>query len=243
MNVKKYFLTFGGPGRQYHRAVNRICKEAYKLDFFQTIIGKTDLDLKNDNEFWSMHQKFIEENKIGYGFWLWKSYLIKKQLEEMNFNDVLIYCDAGCQFNINGLDRLNEYVGLVNESEYGIIGFQMGLIEYMWTKMDTIIELDGLKESESGQLVGGIVILRKCDHTVDLVNKWYDFCKNYHLIDNSLSTAQNHKNFRAHRNDQSIFSILRKKYGCIILPDETYFLNWEEDGKKYPIWAKRYSNG
>ena len=243
MNVKKYFLTFGGPSLNYHKAVNRICNEAKDLNFFDKIIGKTDLDLKNDYEFWSMHQKFIEENKTGYGFWLWKSYLIKKQLEEMNFNDILIYCDAGCQLNKNGLDRLNKYVGLVNESEYGIIGFQMGYIEHSWTKMDTIIELDGLKESESGQLVGGIVILRKCDHTIDLVNKWYSYGSNYHLIDDSMSIQPNDKIFKDHRHDQSIFSILRKKYGCIILPDETYFFNWEEDGKKYPIWAKRYKKG
>ena len=81
---KKVFLTFGGPTVNYHNAVKRISKEAQDLKFFDEIISLTDLDLKKDTVFWKQHGKFLENNKRGYGYWLWKSYLIKKTLEKLN---------------------------------------------------------------------------------------------------------------------------------------------------------------
>ncbi len=244
MSQKRYFLTFGGPLPNYHNAVNRICIEAKNLRVFHEIIGKTDYDLKQDKEFWMLHGNFLENNKRGFGFWLWKSYLVKKQLENMNENDILVYCDSGCHLNPNGLLRLIEYFKMVNTSDLGNISFQMeNNLENTWTKMDTITELDGIDVMNSGQLIATSFILKKCNHTIDLVNKWYNFCCNYHLIDDTPSINKNHSNFKDHRHDQSIFSIIRKKYGTIILNDETYFINWQKDGIKFPIWAIRYRNG
>ena len=45
---KKIFITFGGPTSNFHNSVKRICNEAKNLEFFDTICGFTDIDLKND---------------------------------------------------------------------------------------------------------------------------------------------------------------------------------------------------
>ena len=58
--------------------------------------------LKKDSEFWVKHGNFIENNKRGYGYWLWKSYIVKKQLELMKEGDILLYADSGCVMNMNG---------------------------------------------------------------------------------------------------------------------------------------------
>lgn len=94
LEQQNIFITFGNP--TYHNSVKRICKEAENLDFFTKIYGFTEVDLKQDEYFWNNHGNFIENNNRGYGYWLWKSYLIQKELNRINENDILIYCDAGC---------------------------------------------------------------------------------------------------------------------------------------------------
>jgi hypothetical protein len=81
--TKIYFLTFGGPDENYHDTVNRLCNQAKKMEVFNEIIGLTEKDLHNDKEFWSKHYNFIRQNKKkGYGYWLWKPYIIKKTLKK-----------------------------------------------------------------------------------------------------------------------------------------------------------------
>lgn len=124
--------------------------------------------------------------------------------------------------------------------ESGIVSFQLTHLEQFWTKNDICQHL-GASQNEllSGQLVGGIFLLRKCKAVVDLVDKWYETGSHYNLIDDSPSLTPNIPEFRENRHDQSIWSILRKQHGSIILPDETYFLDWNSNGKNYPIWATR----
>ncbi len=244
MSQKRYFITFGGPTYNYHNAVKRICKEAQDLKIFHEIIGKTDLDLKNDKEFWDKHGSFIENNNRGYGYWVWKSYIVLRQLEKMNNNDILLYCDSGCHLNPNGLRRLVEYIKMVNDSEYGILSFQMEYLEHTWTKNDLFVEMNTPDEHKiSGQHVGGIFILKKTERIINLFKECYKYVSNYHLVDNSPSITPNHSSFIEHRHDQSILSLLFKKYGTVALPDETYFADWQKDGIKFPIWAIRNRNG
>jgi hypothetical protein len=108
-----------------------------------------------------------------------------------------------------------------------------------------IFEYYGAKHNESiietEQLVGGIYVIRKCQHTVDMVNEWYDGCCNYNLIDDSPSSIPNDPSFNENRHDQSIFSVVRKKYGTEMTDfDETYFdKDWYGASIKYPFWSTR----
>lgn len=240
MQNKKIFLTFGGPIIKYHKACFRICKQAVGMRVFDQVIGRTEVDLKQDNEFWRKHQAFIENNKKGYGYWIWKSYIIKKQLEMMQDNDVLLYADSGCVLNINGLLRLNEYFNMIQNSEKNnIICFQLNLIEKHWTKMDIAVYLKSIKHMHSKMIIATSFIIKKNKNTTDFVNKWYDCCCQYNLINDSPSKYPNYNSFVENRHDQSIFSLLVKNEGnAIILDDETYFHDWK-NGLKFPIHARR----
>ena len=235
----KYFLTFGGPTTNYHRAVDRICKQAQNANMFDIIIGLTESHLNMETLFWETHGTFLESNKRGYGYWLWKPYIIMRQLEQMNEDDILVYADAGCAINANDESkrRMGEYIGMVNDSKSGMLSFQMGYAENTYTKADILEHLDYTENT--GQLVATTFVLRKCKHVVDMVKLWYDTCCIYDLINDSPSKILNVVGFIDNRHDQSIWSVIRKKYGSIILPDETYFSNWHTDGHKYPIWAVR----
>jgi hypothetical protein len=112
MEYKKYFITFGAGTPGYNNRVKVLANQANELKWFDYVIGYNGTDLVADNIFWSTHGNFILKNKRGLGYWLWKSYLIKKTLEKMNENDVLLYCDVGCELNQHGKTKLDEYYNI-----------------------------------------------------------------------------------------------------------------------------------
>jgi hypothetical protein len=240
-HAKAKFITFGGPTPVFHRNVERICNEARQLEFFDEIQGFTEADLKKDDAFWGKHGHFIQTNARGYGYWIWKSYLIKKTLDELHENDILIYCDAGCEINKRGKKRLLEYVDLLhsNKENYGFISFQLEFEERMYTKKALLdhFECDE-KSKQMLQCMATVQIIQKREHSIHIVNKWYEHCCHAHLINDEI-TNEEHPSFVENRHDQSILSILVNKYGSIKLLDETYFCNWE-NAKDVPFLAKRH---
>jgi hypothetical protein len=89
----------------------------------------------------------------------------------------------------------------------------MDLFEYL--------DMSNEKELNTPQLFATTFILRKCDHSVNIVKKWYETSCIYHNIDDTPSFLPNDSGFVDHRHDQSIFSLLRKKYGAEILNEHT----------------------
>ena len=238
--MSKFFLAFGN--EIFYKSLNRIRDQAQTLNIFDQILIYNDKDLKEDNpDFWGKHGNFIENNKRGYGYWIWKSYLVLKTLESMNENDILVYSDAGCTLNKNGIPRLNEYFDTVKNSQYGILSFELPRLEKCWTKMDLFehLELNQSNILNSNHIISTTFILRKCSHTTKLINEWFTVMQNYHLIDDSQSVLKNDIAFIEHRHDQSVFSLLVKKYGAEIIPDETWYKNFNKDAKTKPILATR----
>jgi hypothetical protein len=245
LNIKnkqyKKFITFGGPTENYHNSVRRICEEAKNLDYFDEIKGFTEYDLKNNRIFWEKHKNFIENNFRGYGYWIWKSFLIKKTLEGLKHNDILIYCDAGCEINNNGKQRLKEYIDMLNSNKqnHGLISFQLDYKELQYTKKSIFDNFQSNEyEKNMLQCLNGIIIIKKNKHSINIINEWNKNCKKYNLINDEIQNED--KDFVENRHDQSILSILVNKHGSIKLLDETYFHpNWETDGYCYPFWVKR----
>lgn len=248
MNNKQQIIliTFGAGNINYHNAVNRICKQATEFNIFNKIYGFTENDLINDHNFWNMHSTFILNNKKGFGYWLWKGYLIKKVMEydNINENDIIIYIDCGCELNIYGKEKLIEYIILTNI--YNNLVFYLTHLEKQYTKMDLFKYLNTSNEDiESGQIVGGIVFFKKNMKNLLFLNELNELYKvnNYHFIDDTPSIESNNIDFIEHRHDQSCFSLLIKKYKMYKIPDETYFFpNWY-NGINYPIWALRNKSG
>jgi len=223
----KRFISFGGPTEAYHRTLNRICNEAQDFDYFDEILALTEKDLIEDDDFWEKNKDFILNNSKGYGYWLWKPYLINKELEKMNDGDILVYADAGCKINKNGKARFLEYIELLNnnEDDYGVISFQLDHEEYKYTKKK-IFEYFNCTDvmKNSYQFLATVQIIKVNKHSRELIKNWSEISSNYELINNDLSENECTE-FRDNRNDQSIFSILVKIYGSIIINNETTFNN------------------
>jgi hypothetical protein len=218
LSNKKVFITFGATGKSdynqnsnYKEAVNRIIKQASSLELFDTIKGYNEEDLKKDNEFWNKHSDFILSNTRGYGYWIWKPYLIMKTLETMNNNDILLYSDSGCEIDIRKKDKMVKLLEDVKNDL--LIASYSAYPEKKYNKMDTVLYLDMKTNSvmDSLQHAGTTICILKCEKTLRFVKEWYETCCQYHLIDDSPSNIQNDDSFVEHRHDQSIFSLLTKK--------------------------------
>jgi len=208
MNI--VFITFGSHDH-YLDAGHRLINQAKQMNIFSETILYSAEYLQTDHQFWANHGTFISTNKRGYGYWLWKSYIIKKTMENMADNDILLYLDCGCELGLNRKDKLLECINIVKNDK--IVGTTT-CVERDWNKMDLIEKL-GMNKSEyldTAQRQGGTNLFLVCKETRLLVNEWYELCCDYHNIDDSASILPNFECFREHRHDQAIFSLLTKKY-------------------------------
>jgi len=237
LNIKntqvKKFITFGN--QPYYNSVVRICQESKKMRVFNEIYGYTDKYLKNDTKFWDKHGSFIEKNLRGYGYWLWKPYLIKMEMDKSKENDIIFYCDAGCQVNEKGKRRLHEYIDMLNTTESGIITFQLSHLERLYTK-NKVFETLGSDKRDELQCLATVILMKKNKNSTTIINQWYENCEKYHLINDEIEKED--ENFIENRHDQSVFSILVNKMDSIKIKDETYFCDWSR-GEEYPFLKKK----
>lgn len=211
MKNKIYFITFGSHDN-YIEAGERLIKQANNLKIFDEIKLFTLYDLKNDELFWGKHKNFILSNPRGFGYWLWKPYIIKTILNKMNDNDILLYLDCGCEIDYTEKAYFEECIEIVKK-DY-IVG-SLGLTNVENScKMDLILELNmnENKYLKTRMHQAGANLFLVCEKVRNLINKWYELSCNYHLIDDSISINKNVEAYEEHRHDQSIYCLLTKKY-------------------------------
>jgi len=210
--MKTHFITFGAGGQNYYDAVDRLQKQANYINLFDIITTYNERDLQIDGDFWPKHGEFIESNQRGYGYWLWKSYLIKKTMATLEDGDILMYLDCGCEIDSRNREILRSMFERVKTC--GMIITSTENEERHWNKMDVPVYLNMADDTylQSGQHQAGAMLIHVCDKTRRFLHEWYETCCNYHLIDDSPSISPNYYRFSEHRHDQSVFSILIKKY-------------------------------
>jgi len=210
---KKIAISFGGGSYNFNAAVNRICNELSNLNIFDSVIKYTEIDLKTDPIFWNNHGKFVSENKRGYGYYIWKPYIILKTLKTMDDGDILLYLDSGCEV-MNNETSNEELNNLINKCNiYDILYTHSYQLEKKYTKMD-LIKYMNIKNDDlnTNQHQTGVIFIKKTDKICKLIEYWYIVASYYHFIDDSKSIERNDSSFIEHRHDQSIFSLLTKKY-------------------------------
>ncbi|WP_278519376.1 hypothetical protein [Leyella stercorea] len=225
---KVVFLSFANsvyvPSLKRLKGQIRNCSLIDEFNFF------TDKDL--DKNFRKDFHPYIYRR--GYGYWKWKSYLVKQQFDRMHEGDILVYSDAGCDYNDKAEHRFKEYLDIVRLHESGILVFEDDFLERQFTKGDVFrFLIEGntfLPISDLNQRWGGMWVMRKCANTTNLINKWCDTCMNhFYLITDKASDTPNFPEFIENRHDQSVFSILTKQHGAYALPpselDKTNFQN------------------
>ena len=185
------------------------------------------------------------KHRSGYGYWRWKGFIIYDQLQRMEDDDILVYSDAGNVFNSKGIPRFLEYIKMLDDSTSGILAFQEIYKEKVYTKGD-LFEFLNVKSGdsviESNQYLSGCIFLKKNIITLTLTKQWYDISfYHYDLITDKRSKVPNYDGFIENRHDQSVFSLLAKKFNPIVLETDEFIAvdnNWDKLSEK-PIHARR----
>jgi hypothetical protein len=230
--MSKIFITFGGGENNYYDATKRLKNQANYLNIFDALINYSENDLMNDLKFWRKHNTFIQNNQKGYGYWIWKPYLIMKTLIDMEDGDILLYCDAGCELDINQKSNILNMFEIVKTDL--IIGSHTENNEIDHCKIDLLayLSMNNKEILNSIQHQATAICLKKCDTVMDLVKQWYTICCNYHMIDDTRSSIDEYASFIEHRHDQSVFSLLTKKYKIFssFLLDKIIYLSRNRGG-------------
>ena len=207
----------------------------------------------------NLPQQFIHQFKNilsvprGAGYWIWRPFLLYSKLNELKENEFIVYLDAGCKLNKQGLDKFYEYIKLLNDSEYGVLSFQMsgnhgpgGLErEKYWTTSQIFkyFNIDTQSDiANSGQYLGGVLILKKNKHLMKLMDLYIKALVDHPLMFTDFyNHTQQHPEFRDNRHDQSIFSLIRKIHGSVVIDgDESWMVPFGQgESLKYPFWATR----
>lgn len=239
------FLTFGAGLPNWRGAANRLGAQARASGWFDTTAIVTDRDLRSRfPEFWLRHKRVLNLRTRGYGYWIWKPFLLRETLLTLGETyDGVLYLDAGCELNVGNpraASRFWDYQGIAKD--FGL--FAMHLPEHnelSWSRVATMDFLglgDGQRRSPQNQ--GGIVMVTR--DQLGLLSDWLDACvaEEYAYVKDAPIGEINSPSFQAHRHDQAIFSGLVKKAGVTTIPDETFWApDWTVTGIDYPIWATR----
>jgi hypothetical protein len=196
-------------------ATGNFIDSAKKLIAQVNSIGIKDAKLLFDEdlskEFKEEHQ-YLFRHKKGYGYYIWKPYIIIEELKKLKDDEILVYIDATDFPSASFFDHVLEHfktndMMLVNRG-YGPHG--------LWTKRDTFVLMGCDNEDywNKTQLEAGLICLRNNQFNIDFMNEWFSFCKNEQIISNSenQSGLSNLDGFIDHRQDQSILTNLQIKH-------------------------------
>ena len=165
-----------------------------------------------DKEFKEKNKEILSR-KRGNGYWLWKPYIINKTImEKLNDGDFLIYTDAAMIF-MNSSYLLVDFINQLNAS------FWMNKVfwkESKYSKRDAfiIMGVDSPFYSETDQYMAGIQLYKKCEYSLKFIHEWLYYCQDIRIItDNeNILGKPNYPDFIENRHDQTVLSLLIKKY-------------------------------
>lgn len=227
------FVTFCAGSRDYYAAGLRLCRQVQSGRLFSRIVCYTDHDLRGDEAFWSKHGEFVTNNKRGFGYWIWKAFVILKELDMCD--GVLMYCDAGCEYKVQKEAALMPTLSMLQE--HPIMIPQTGYRMIDWTKRDVLIRF-GMDTSEIHEFKygeAGLQIMRKDARVTACLREWWEIMEDYHMVDDSPSIVPNHAAFREHRHDQMILNL------CLIKHSLMYRLSHND--REMPVSRSRNRTG
>lgn len=159
----------------------------------------------------------------GGGYWIWKSYILRDALARVNDGDYVIYTDAGSAF----VNKIQYLINAMNKEKTDIMVFQIDQLEKNYSKRDAFIllECDQKDYVESYQRCGGYIVLKKSKRSVDFVNNYLEYSQDKRIITNQPNELgkDNYPGFVENRHDQTILSLLSKKWGIDAFRDPSEY--------------------
>lgn len=221
--MKKYFLSYAtsynrfGALRDNH-VKSFLCHKNF--DYYYI------LDERSIKEDYKDRHKEIFNSSRGAGYWLWKPYLIDRLLDKIEFGDIIMYCDG----LISQKESLEPIFNFIKDKDILPFFINCGKkgTEKLACKRDTLILMNCDNENifnkeYSDQYGASYLFIRKTEKSTKLIKQWLFFCEDERAISDNPNVLglPNYPEFIDHRHDQSILSLLCKKYDIVPIYDIT----------------------
>ena len=126
------------------------------------------------------------------------------------------------------MDRIDPLIEVANRTRQQVIPFDLRHLERCYTKRETFILMgcDGARFTDTRQRLAGCMLFQISPFAEKFVDEFLDLAQDPRLIADKKSTDDpNYPDFVAHRHDQSIFSLLTKRYGVDAYRDPSQYGN------------------
>jgi hypothetical protein len=248
-------ISFADGSLHFRRSVKRIEAQADRARFFDSV---NCYNLKTLNksfpEFAFKYNNLLQDEPKAIGRWIWKPYLCS---EFAKTKGDFLYLDAGSYLNFENFrarERLSDYIRMLDNSP--VLAFQIREKQFsagkenserFFSREELLNFCDPKKQIEdSNQIEANVIFFRAGEVSsaffkevlhVATVNNFF------FMRDNREASIQNVSE-DLYRYDQSIFSILYKKWNFKLVQNETWFHpNWKISGRNFPIWTTRNRTG
>jgi len=258
-NFKKeiYLCSFSSPGLEKSKI--RFLRQAKEIKKYKKIkiYGYGDLDSFTKKKI----NYYLNQNNLkGYGYFCWKPFIIYDFIKKVPKNAIIQYMDLGFHINSNGINRLEQYIKICKQKNFINFAYkklknnslknlrQQLYKENQYTKRDLWEELElnaNSKIMKTGQILGGNFFFINNNNSKKIIKKILELSMNKNLVDDTSSKSKELKTFIEHRNDQSMFSLVCKKFNTHLLSATEIEFCYKEGNKtwehleRFPFLAKR----
>jgi hypothetical protein len=227
---KNIFLSYATTYNYYYHYQQRCANSFIKFKNFNEIFLCNEKNIKQD--YIDKHSNIFNKNEgtsqgIRGNFFIWKPYIIYRTLtEKMSDGDILMYADSTIE-QIKPLDDIFEL--LKSRSILPLILDNDDNDERSQTKRDTFV-LMGCDSEKYFKTVynASHMFFKKDELTLKFVSEWKKFAEDERIITDMPNTQglPDHVPLpNGHRHDQSIYSVLIKKYDLTGIHDLTQYGN------------------
>lgn len=221
--MRIHFISYGG-GKSYKKSGTRLRKEARNLNIFNKvkIYRQNDLPTSIKNSF------IFQTEDRGNGYWIWKPYIIYRELEKVSYGDIVVYSDCGNQILPGeGWEEfwkiLENYDGIFQQYRTGEIYPWGNSLIKRWTKknmIDFFSPFGDTKWAEQPQFQSCFIIVKKNRETLKLIKSWFRvmWARPDLLIDTFGSEDCFQLNeYVEHRHDQAVLTgvLLTQNYAIV----------------------------
>ncbi|MFN4059784.1 MAG: hypothetical protein ACK4IA_03410 [Paracoccus hibiscisoli] len=214
-----HFLVYSNGVEPFSTNAQDYCDSALAAGF-DSASHVTEAELRQ-TPFWE-ENRFILEQPRGAGYWLWKPWIILRKLRECGPDDIVIYNDAGRyergafrQFPCFPHAATELCAMTPNRFIHGFIGAWQVQGEY--TKRDAFVVMDADNDEmrRAAQVCAGPLLFMPSKASFDFLERWLEYCRDPRVLtDQPDELKPTHPQFRDHRHDQSVGSILAHQTGA-----------------------------
>lgn len=184
--------------------------------------------LDRDPEFVARCRHILDQPR-GAGYWLWKPYIVLQVLRRhLQDGDLLFYSDSGAHF-VHSAAPAFDLCRSRRDLPLLLFTLQDEFTNKAWTKRDCFhyMGVDAPQYADAPQVLGSFIVCERSPAVIDFIAEWLRLAEDERLSTDLPNACglPNYPEFRDHRHDQAILSLLARREGASLVPDVSQWGN------------------